>query len=122
MRVNFDPMLPIWAQVARQLESDMVSGRLKPGDKLPSTRDLALRFTINPNTAARVYQELESGGLCETRRGLGTYVTGDGGRLADLRTRLAEELITGFLSRIAELGLTPAEAAAMITAEAERKP
>lgn len=112
--MNFDPMLPIWAQVARQLESDMVSGRLKPGDKLPSTRDLALRYTINPNTAARVYQELESGGLCETRRGLGTYVTGDSGRLSALRDRLAGELIDGFLRRMRDLGISGDETLAML--------
>ncbi len=116
--MKFDPMLPIWAQVADSLKGDMVSGRLKPGDRLPSTRDLALRFTINPNTAARVYQELESGGLCETRRGLGTFVTGDAERIRALRNRMAGDLIRSFLTRLADLGLTRAEILDMIeTAE-----
>ncbi len=114
--MNFDPMLPIWAQVADSLKRDMVSGRLKPGDKLPSTRELAVRFTINPNTAARVYQELENAGLCGTQRGLGTFVTADAGRIADTRARMAEELLRKFLSGTADLGLTRAEALAMIEA------
>ena len=118
--MNFDPMLPIWAQVADALKRDMVSGRLLPGEKLPSTRDLAIRFTINPNTAARVYQELEADGLCETRRGLGTYVTGDADRLARTRTEMAETLLRGFLSRMRDLGMTRAEALAMLE-EAERQ-
>ena len=118
--MNFDPMLPIWAQVADALKRDMVSGRLLPGEKLPSTRDLAIRFTINPNTAARVYQELEADGLCETRRGLGTYVTGDADRLARTRTEMAKTLLRGFLSRMRDLGMTRAEALAMLE-EAERQ-
>ena len=120
--MNFDPMLPIWAQVADALKRDMVSGRLKPGDRLLSTRELALRFTINPNTAARVYQELENSGLCETRRGLGTFVTADAERIAVLRAAMAEELLRGFLSRLQDLGLTRGEALAMIEAAEQAQP
>ena len=115
--MQFDPMKPIWAQVAAALQTDMVTGRLAPGQKMPSGRDLAVRFTINPNTAARVYQELVSQGLCETRRGLGTYVTEDEARLSGLREALAREAAARYLAEVERLGLTRADAVAMIEKE-----
>ena len=76
--MQYDPNTPIWLQVMTLLKTDIVTGKSAPGSKLPGGRDLALKYTINPNTAARVYQELEKAGLCETRRGLGTFVTKNG--------------------------------------------
>ena len=75
--MEFDANRPIWLQVMKALEMDVITGRRKPGAKLPGGRDLALNYGINPNTAARVYQELERANLCETRRGMGTFVTED---------------------------------------------
>ena len=95
--MNYDPMTPIWLQVATQLKQQIVTGRLAPGDKLPGGRDLALRFEINPNTAARVYQELERGGVCRTRRGMGTYVTEDENVISALRNEMARETVRRFL-------------------------
>ena len=73
--MNFDPMSPIWLQVAIRIKQQIVTGELPPGSKLPGGRDLAMQYGINPNTAARIYQELEREGLCATQRGLGTFVT-----------------------------------------------
>ncbi|MBR6953735.1 MAG: GntR family transcriptional regulator [Clostridia bacterium] len=112
--MEFDPMTPIWAQVAGHLRLEMVTGRLQPGEKLPSGRDLALQFAINPNTAARVYQELEAEGLCSTRRGLGTFVTADRARLEAIRLSLAREAAEQFLSRLDKLGLSPGDALRMV--------
>ncbi len=112
--MRFDPMIPIWAQVVEQLQLEMATGRLQPGAKMPSGRDLAVRFTINPNTAARVYQELEALGLCGTRRGLGTFVTEDAGRLQALRRQMAEEALDRFLASLAGLGMTPSDAADLL--------
>ena len=115
--MQFDPMTPIWLQVMTAIEGDIVTGRRAPGEKLPGGREMALQYTINPNTAARVYQELEKEGLCETRRGLGTYVTGDGSRIARTRDRLAREAAERFVRRLGELGLSREEAAQMILQE-----
>ncbi len=118
--MQFDPMTPIWLQVKRALETDIVSGLRPPGEKLPGGRDLALQYSINPNTAARVYQELEKDGLCETRRGMGTYVTGSMERIAALRREMAEKAIQEFLSKMSVLGVSRQEAARMILKEEER--
>ena len=114
--MDFDPMTPIWAQVAGHLRMDMVTGRLEPGGKLPSGRDLAIRWTINPNTAARVYQELEAEGLCVTRRGLGTFVTEDRGKLEAVRQELAREAVDRFLGQLGKLGLSREDAVRLIHA------
>ena len=65
---------PIYAQVERGLRAAIASGRLKPGDQLPTVRELAVELRVNANTVARVYSELERAGVFETRRGVGTFV------------------------------------------------
>jgi GntR family transcriptional regulator len=66
---------PIYAQLERGLRAAMATGRLKPGDQLPTVRQLAVELAINANTVARVYLELERAGAIETRRGVGSFVS-----------------------------------------------
>ncbi|MBO4836522.1 MAG: GntR family transcriptional regulator [Clostridia bacterium] len=115
--MNFDPMTPIWLQVAVKLKQQIVTGCLAPGDKLPGGRDLALQYGINPNTAARIYQELEREGICVTRRGLGTYVTEEQAVIARLRSEMARQAVKRFMTDIQSLGLTKAEALELIQKE-----
>jgi GntR family transcriptional regulator len=65
---------PIYAQVEHGLRAAIASGRLKVGDQLPTVRELAVDLSVNANTIARVYSELERAGVLETRRGVGTFV------------------------------------------------
>lgn len=115
--MQFDPMRPIWLQVMGELQTEMVSGKRRAGEKLPGGRELAMLYGINPNTAARVYQELEKEGLCETRRGMGTYVTQDENRIALLRRDLARQAVQEFLKKTEMLGVSREEAAGMILKE-----
>src|SRR5262245_36124184 len=66
--------LPVYRQIIDQVRRMLVSGRLQPGERLPSIRDLALKLGINPLTVGRAYGDLEREGLIEMRRGLGMYV------------------------------------------------
>ncbi len=66
---------PIYRQIADQIRQAVAGGILRPGDRLPSVRDLAVHLTINPNTMVRAYQELEKDGLIETARGRGVFVS-----------------------------------------------
>lgn len=66
---------PIYAQLDRALRAAIATGRLGPGDQLPTVRQLAVDLSINANTVARVYAELERAGILETRRGVGTFVS-----------------------------------------------
>jgi GntR family transcriptional regulator len=75
--VAIDPRdkTPIYAQLERGLRAGIAAGRLKPGDQLPTVRQLAVELKINANTVARVYADLERSGVIETRRGVGSFVT-----------------------------------------------
>src|SRR5689334_18587147 len=65
---------PIYAQLDRALRAAIATGRLAPGDQLPTVRQLAVELRVNANTVARVYAELERDGILETRRGVGSFV------------------------------------------------
>ena len=75
--VSIDPRdkTPIYAQLERGLRAAMATGRLRPGDQLPTVRQLAVALRVNANTVARVYADLERSGAIETRRGVGSFVT-----------------------------------------------
>jgi GntR family transcriptional regulator len=79
--VSIDPRdaTPIYAQLERALRAAIATGRLQPGDQLPTVRQLAVELKVNANTVARVYAELERADVIETRRGVGSFV-GAGGR------------------------------------------
>jgi GntR family transcriptional regulator len=66
--------VPIYLQIVEQIKRSVAMGRLKPEDPLPSVRQLALDLTINPNTVARAYLELEHDGVIYKRQGQGTYI------------------------------------------------
>ena len=66
---------PIYAQLERGLRASIATGRLQPGDQLPTVRQLAVELRVNANTVARVYLELERAGVIETRRGVGSFVS-----------------------------------------------
>src|SRR3982751_469603 len=65
---------PIYAQLNRALRAAIATGRLTPGDQLPTVRQLAVELRVNANTVARVYADLERDGVLETRRGVGSFV------------------------------------------------
>jgi GntR family transcriptional regulator len=99
---------PIYAQLERGLRAAMATSRLKPGDQLPTVRQLAVELRINANTVARVYADLERSGAIETRRGVGSFVTATADqarpkkeyekRLRALVTRVLAEAATGGFS------------------------
>lgn len=74
LRIQPEADEPIFAQVARQLRAAVAAGRLKPGERLPSHRELAAQLVINQLTVKRAFDELEREGIVTTRRGLGTFV------------------------------------------------
>ncbi|GMW01563.1 MAG: GntR family transcriptional regulator [Candidatus Hydrogenedentota bacterium] len=73
---------PIYRQIMQQVQHMIASGRLNPGDEMPSVRALANRLLVNPNTVVRAYRDLESMGLLVSRQGSGTFVSDAGSPLA----------------------------------------
>lgn len=102
--MEFDTSVPIYLQIISEIKKQLVLGHIKPGDKLPSTRQLALDYQVNPNTASRIYTEMELLGLCATKRGLGTFVTEDVKLIQSIRGEMANALIEHFLDEMSALG------------------
>jgi GntR family transcriptional regulator len=98
--LSIDPRdpTPIYAQVERGLRAAIATGRVRPGDQLPTVRQLAVDLSVNANTVARVYAELERQGVLETRRGVGTFIAAGTGRAVPARER--RRLLSGFLTRV----------------------
>jgi GntR family transcriptional regulator len=102
---------PIYAQLDRALRAAIVTGRLRPGDQLPTVRQLAVDLQVNANTVARVYAELEREGVLETRRGVGSFVSSAPGvaRTAAEHTRRLRAFVTRTLADAAAAGFTHEE-------------
>jgi GntR family transcriptional regulator len=75
--VSIDPRdkTPIYAQLERGLRAAIATSKLRPGDQLPTVRQLAVDLRVNANTVARVYADLERAGVIETRRGVGSFIS-----------------------------------------------
>jgi GntR family transcriptional regulator len=98
---------PIYRQLKERVIAMMLDGLLKPGDPLPSVRQVAAEYQLNPITVSRAYQELADEALVEKRRGLGMYVTEEAARklLVSERDRFLTEEWPQVMERIARLGL-----------------
>lgn len=73
-QLDLKSRVSIYQQIVDQVKELIVAGILKPGDKLPSVRDLARTLTVNPNTIQKAFRDLEYQGYVTTSPGLGTYV------------------------------------------------
>lgn len=102
---------PIYRQLKERVVAMLLDGLLKPGDPLPSVRQVAAEYQLNPITVSRAYQELADESLVEKRRGLGMYVIEGASEklLASERERFLREEWPLVLERIQRLGLAPDE-------------
>ena len=80
-QINPHSGMPVYRQMIDQVKYYVASDALKPGDQLPSIRELAQSLAINPTTVVRVYTELEREGIIEMRHGKGAFVTASGRRM-----------------------------------------
>ena len=119
MNRNFRSDLPIYTQLIGQMEQDIASGTLPPGERLPSVRDLAADLGVNPNTVQRALQELERAGLIYTQRTSGRFVTEDTAAIARCRESLAEGLIRDFLAAMTLLGYKRQDMVSLLQEEKE---
>lgn len=111
MSIAWSDSTPIYRQLKERVVAMVLDGELKEGDALPSVRQVAADFQLNPITVSRAYQELADEALVEKRRGLGMYVV-DGAReklLASERERFLKEEWPQVLARIERLGLKAEE-------------
>ena len=109
---------PIYAQIERGLRAAIAAGRLRAGDQLPTVREMAVDLRVNANTVARVYSELERGGVLEPRRGVGSFVaaTPDQARPKREQQKRLRAFATRVLSDASAAGFTRQELIAELEA------
>ena len=107
MSITWNDSVPIYRQLRERVVAMILDGALNEGDPLPSVRQVAADFQINPLTVSKAYQELVDDQLVEKRRGLGMFVI-DGAREALLkseRERFLREEWPALYARLQRLGL-----------------
>jgi GntR family transcriptional regulator len=107
MAIGWNDNTPIYRQLKDKVIGMMLEGALKAGDPLPSVRQIAAEYQLNPITVSKAYQELVDDNLVEKRRGIGMYVTEGASEklLASERERFLSEEWPALLERIRQLGL-----------------
>ena len=105
---------PIYLQLMERIQQDIISGIYKPGDRLPSVRDLAVEAAVNPKKKQKALSELERSGLVYSQRTSGRFITEDTQLLDEMKTSLASEHILQFLEKMKQLGFQKEETAALI--------
>ena len=118
---KLDSSRPIYLQLMERIQHDIISGVYRPGDKIPSVRDLALEASVNPNTMQKALSELERSGLVYSQRTSGRFITEEEKMLKKMKMDLAAEHIQQFFEQMHHLGFSDEEALDLIRETLRRK-
>lgn len=105
----FNNSVPIYLQIVNEIKKQIISGKLTPGARIPSVRELALTYKVNPNTMQKALIELEEEGLIKTERTNGKFVTEDAKIINKIKNEYADSLTKNYLSEMISLGITKQE-------------
>lgn len=114
MKWDINSDRPVYIQLMEQIQAGIISGYFKPGDKLPSVRDLAAEAAVNPNTMQKALTELERCELLYTNRTSGRYITSDEKLIKKLKSSSAKTQILDFLEKMKQLGFDSKETLILI--------
>jgi DNA-binding transcriptional regulator YhcF (GntR family) len=115
MNFEIDPKIPIYVQIIQYIKKKIILAEIKGGERLPSVRDFAIEFKVNPNTIQRVYTELENEKLIFTQRGIGKFVTEESDVVTKLKKDMFNEIIDNFIRDSKELGFSKDEIVTIIS-------
>jgi GntR family transcriptional regulator len=104
---------PIFEQIGKDVRRMLARGDLRPGERLPSARDLAGTLSVNPNTIVHAYALLEAEGIIEKRRGLGTFILEDA-PVETMRHEMLQQIAETFVHEARALGAGTDEATAAL--------
>jgi GntR family transcriptional regulator len=109
IELDFRGKLPIYLQIVERLKQLIATGQFRPGDQLPTVRQLAADLRVNFNTIARAYRMLDEAGVISTQQGRGTYILEPmpPENAVRLRRQALDELARSFLEQAEQLGFTP---------------
>lgn len=99
--------IPLGVQIALAIRRLLATRQLRPGDQLPSARELAAELRVNFHTVRKAFQDLEATGLLETRRGLGTFVAASEPAVADELRGLIQRHVQSLLDELAGSPIEP---------------
>ena len=116
MNWKFTADRPVYQQIMAAIRGSVLKGELKPGEKVPSVRDLAAQARVNPNTMQRAMTELEREGLLVGAGTSGRTVTTDEEILASIKKQTLTELARECAEQFLVFGITPAQAAQLLLA------
>ena len=118
IRINGTTHTPIYEQIFNQVVFAVASGTIKPGEQLPSVRQLATDLIINPNTVARAYRELEHENIISSQKGVGLFVSESASRIClDERLSIIRKLLGQTLGEAASSGIERDQIKGMIEEE-----
>jgi GntR family transcriptional regulator len=122
LHIESDSKVPIYIQVEEQIRALIAAGQLRPGDQLPTIRELAADLRVNYNTIARIYLDLDRDGVISTQRGRGTFVAGvpDEKQVARMRRGKLQAIVRSALDEARTLGYAPDEIAGAFEEELAR--
>lgn len=104
MEFEFDSKTPIYIQIIEQIKTDIISGKIGAGERLPSVREIAFNLKVNPNTVQKALSDLESAGLIYTERTNGKFVTQDLALIEKYKKEYADRLAERFLENMKIIG------------------
>jgi DNA-binding transcriptional regulator YhcF (GntR family) len=108
-RLAFDDKSPIYRQIILQFCQAFVRGDIKPGERIPSIREMSVLLKVNTNTMQRVYQEMERDGLINSKRGTGYYFTEENEMIDKTRRDLALDSLSRFTDEMRAMGFKDME-------------
>lgn len=119
--MEFDRNTPIYVQIMFEIKRRISTGQLKPGEKLPSVRDLAEELKVNPNTIVRTYQELEREGVTETRRGMGTFIVeNEKNSVSEMKSTIGKTFVEEFIKKMHDVGVSDSEIISLVKQAIEK--
>ena len=109
IEISFNEHIPIYIQISDQIKHMVATDELKPGDQLPTVRQLAADLRINFNTVARAYRQLDEAGIISTQHGRGTFILEpeSNAKVKALREDDLKALTQHYLTQAQRLGFDP---------------
>ncbi len=124
MDIEIDPSgaMPIYQQIINSIKHLVAAGKLKPGEQLPTVRELATELRINPNTVARAYDQLNADSVISTQQGRGTFVRErpDAEHLTRMRQDHLRAIMSNTLAQALSMGYTKEEVRAAFESQLEQ--
>lgn len=121
MANDYSLNVPIYIQIMNDLKLKIVSGSWEPGQRLQSVRDLAVEFSVNPNTMQRALAELERDGLLYTERTSGRYVSQDQENILTARAEMAQQYTESYFNSMQKLGYVKEEIISIVSNKTDCK-